>query len=85
MGSTCTSHFTVLKYCGPFSDVQRINRENTLTKPRRPTHAAAKAEMADVIRFFSSSMWEHAAYWRRWQLGVPSMQNQNNEEFQKKA
>ena len=58
MCSTCTYHCTVLKYCGPFSDEQRINCENTLTK-LRPTHAAAKAETADVIRFSSSSMWEH--------------------------
>ena len=33
-------HCTVVKYCGPFSDVQHINRENTFTPGLSPNPGA---------------------------------------------
>ena len=82
MDSTCTYQCTVSKYCWPVSDEQRMNSENTLPHPNRHIQPPKRKQS-----------WRHAffcllnvrAYWRRWQLGVPSMQTKNDKEFREKA
>ena len=56
-------HVLTIVRCWSTVEVQHINRENTLTKPNPGTcscHSRIEAETVnDVIRFSSSSMWEH--------------------------
>ena len=74
-------HILTIARCWSTVDVQHINRENTLTKPRPAQAAAIEAETVSWCHsfFFLLSV---RAYWRRWQLSVPSRQNKDNKEFQ---